>query len=485
MRAVGAPAARFAILGHVPAHRGVATPRPQALASGLLTVQGIQRLQNRPCFDAAEIGSMRRNRPNWRTASFLVLAFVGLAGLFADARAQEGAGTYAAPFLKIPVGARLMSSPDIVAGLSPDASLMYSNPAFLSGLPRAQAFITTSEWLDNLIFSSAGVALPIGRNGTVLGIGTTLLYSGGMQGYDASMNVVSEESFYDMSLDLTASHAFQGTGLSIAGGATLVQEHVLPNDGTGFAFHAGASYWTGPYLMHASARDLGGTVKFYTQSFKVAPEYLFGGGRVFASRVGQFFAGAQVAESDAYGTRVQLGVDYQFNQSLTLRSAINDNLDNSQRGTPFNAGFGFHYGLVTLDYSYTPQEYFSSVHTFSLSYAFGGPGAGSPVMVPSGDFSPPVSDSEPVPPPQGTGVKAMTSSRPTGGSYVLLAGSHAWLESARAEVRALELLKIPSKIESNGTRFRVVVGRYSSADDAESARREFASQGHAFTVVSE
>ena len=432
---------------------------------------------------------MRRNRPNVGSASFLALAFVGLVGAFTDVCAQSsGAGTYAAPFLKIPVGARLMASPDVVAGLSPDATLMYSNPAFLSGLPRAQAFISTSEWLDNLIFTSAGVALPIGKQGTVLGIGTTFLYSGGIQGYDASLNVVSEESYYDVGFDVTVSHAFQGTGLSLAAGTTIIQEHVLPNSGTGFAFQAGASYATGPYLLSAAARDLGGTVKFYTESFSIAPEYMFGAGRVFGSRAGQFFTGAQVVESDAFGTRVQLGVDYQFNQALTLRSAINDNLDNSQRGSPFNAGFGFHYGLATLDYSYTPQEYFSSVHTFSLSYAFGGQprGTGSSVVVPSGDFSPPISDSEPVPPPvRGEpGLKSSAQSQ-SSGAYVLLAGSHAWLESARAEVRALELLKIPSKIESNGTRFRVVVGRYKSADEAEAARREYASAGHAFTVLAE
>jgi hypothetical protein len=402
-------------------------------------------------------------------------------------RAQEGAGTYAAPFLKIPVGARLMASPDVVAGLSPDATLMYSNPAFLANLAHAQAFITTSEWLDNLVFSSAGVALPIGNGATVLGLGATFLYSGGVQGYDPSLNAVSQESFYDVGFDVTVSHAFRGTGLSVAAGTSLVREHVLPSDGSGYAFHAGASYWRGPNLFHAAARDLGGSVRFDSESWSVAPEYLVGGGRVFNSGLGQFFAGAQVAESDAYGTRIQLGVDYQFNQALTLRSALMDNLDNGQRGSPFNAGFGFHYGLMTLDYSYTPQEYFSSVHTFSLSYAFGGAarGASVPAMVPNGDFAPPISESEPVPPPIRSSLAHETSPSKNGGSYVLLAGSHAWLESARAEVRALELLKIPAKIESNGSRFRVVVGRYKSADDADEARKEFASVGHAFTVLAE
>lgn len=429
---------------------------------------------------------MRRNRPNWRYASFLALVFIGASGAFANLFAQSGAGTFAAPFLKIPVGARLMASPDVVAGLSPDASLMFSNPAFMTGLTRPEAFVATSEWLDNLVFTSAGVGLPIGSKGTVLGIGATFLYSGNVEGYDAGLNLVSQESYYDFGFDVTVSHAFRGTGLSLAAGTTIVREHVLPTDGSGYAFHAGASYWLGRNLLHAAARDIGGSVSFGSESWSIAPEYMFGAGRVFASRVGQFFAGAQVMDSNAYGTRMQLGVDYQFNSALTLRSGVTNNLENAQQGSPFNAGFGLNYGMMSLEYAYTPQEYFSSVHTFTLSYAFGGPsrGMGAPVTVPSGDFSPPIADSEPMPPQRGNVTKELTPTR-TGDSYVLLAGSHAWLESARAEVRALELLKIPSKIESNGSRYRVVVGRYRSSDEAESARREYASEGHAFTVIAE
>jgi hypothetical protein len=412
------------------------------------------------------------------------MAVTGLTGWYGNVHAQAGAGTYAAPFLKIPVGARLMASPDAVAGLAPDATLMFSNPAFLTGLPRGEVFLTTSEWLDNLVFSSLGVALPLGPKGTVLGLGATFLYSGGVTGFDAGMNVVSEESYYDLGLDITVSHRLEGTGLSLAAGTTILREHVLPTDGTGYAFHAGAAYWMGPNLFHVAARDIGGSVSFDSESWSIAPEYLVGGGRVFSSRVGQFFAGGQVASSDAYGTRLQLGVDYQLNAALTLRSGLSDNLENGQRSSPFQAGFGFHYGVFTLDYGYTPQEYFSSVHTFSLSYALGAPTrSGSvPGTVPPGDFSPPISDSEPVPPAIPMNVKPV---EPSGGSYVLLAGSHSWLESARAEVRALELLKIPAKIESNGSRYRVVVGRYRTADEADTARREFSSAGHIFTVVAE
>lgn len=418
----------------------------------------------------------RRKAIVWLAAGAVVLGVSG-------ANAQGGAGSYAAPFLKIPVGARLMASPDAVAGMRPDASLMYSNPAFIAGLEHAEIFASTSEWLENLSFNSLGVALPLGNGGTVLGIGTTLLYSGGLKGYDESLNVVSEESYYNLGIDVTLGHRFGGTGLSAAMGATYLREHVLPENGSGVAFHIGASYWAGRNLFHVAARDLGGSVSYDSGSWEIAPEWLAGGGRVFDSPLGQFFAGAQVAQSDAYGTRLQLGVDYRLNTMFTLRTGLNDNLDSAQPQSPFNAGFGMNYGPLSLEYAYTPQEYFSSAHTFSLAFAFGGDmhaprGAGA--YSPVGDMAPPVADSEPQPPLPGT--KPGTPANPEV-VFVLVAGSHAWLESARSEARALELLGVSSHVESEGPRFRVVVGRYRSFDAAEADRTRFARDGHAFQII--
>jgi hypothetical protein len=413
----------------------------------------------------------------------LGVAVLGAAG---PVRAQGGAGTYAAPFLKIPVGARLMSSPDAVAGLKPDASLMYSNPAFLADVARTEVFVSSAEWLDNLVFSAAGVALPLGDGGTVLGFGTTFLYSGNLQGYNDALAVVTEESYYNVGFDATVSHALRGTGISVALGATYLREHVYPQNGTGYAFHAGASYRQGRNLLHLSARDLGSSVTYDAGTWEVAPEIVAGGGRVFDSRVGQFFAGAQVANSDAYGTRVQLGVDYQINTMFTLRSGVTNNIDIGE-AIPFNAGFGLHYGAMTVEYAYTPQEFFSSTHTFSLLYAFGtgNRAPGHPVTVPAGDFAPPVAKSEPVPVPVPEPSRPARAQTQRAAMYVLVAGSHSWLESARAEARALELLKIPAKVESEGTRYRVVVGRYDSQASADKALAHYRSLGHVFSVVAE
>lgn len=422
-------------------------------------------------------------------ASHRVLRVIGVSLIVflasRDTMAQSGPGSYAAAFLKIPVGARLMSSPDAVAGLTPDASLMYSNPAFTAGLDHTQAFISTAQWLEDLTFSAAGVAIPLGNGSTVLGLGTTFLYSGGLVGYNDALSPVREETYYNVGFDATLSRRFQGTGLSAAVGATYLREHVFPNTGTGYAFHAGASYWLGRNLMHVAARDIGGSVTYDGGTWNIAPEWMVGGGRVFDSAVGQFFAGAQVASSDAYGTRIQFGVDYQINTMFTLRTGLNDNLDNAQAQTPFNAGFGIRYSAFAMEYAYTPQEFFSSTHTFSLSYSFGtatGMPRRHPVTIPVGDSAPPIAVSEPLPPIQPNPAAAIHKT-PT--SFVLVAGSHSWIESAQSEVRALELLKVPSKVESLAGHFRVVVGRFRSYDEADEARRRYKSAGHIFEIVAE
>jgi SPOR domain len=410
-----------------------------------------------------------------KVAALIVLA----AG---PALAQQ-AGASGASFLKIPVGARLTASPDAVAGMRPDASLLYSNPAFLGGLESRELFVSSSQWLDQVSFSSFGAAIPLGSHDTVLGVGTTLLYSGGLQGYDAATNIVSEASYYDLALDLALAHHFSTTGLSIAGGMTYVREHIDgANDGTGYAFNAGASYWRGRNLLHAAVRDAAGAVSFSSGSWDIASEWMAGAGHVFNSAAGQFFAGIQASTSDAYGNRLRAGVDYAITPAFTLRGGFNDNLDDAQSGTSLNAGFGMRYGAFALEYAYTPQDYFSSSHTFSLAYRFGaqdGPHVGA--TVPDGDLSPPVPVTHSTP-------AAVPATEPKGAStqatvFMLVAGSHATRESAEAEARALELLNIPTEVATEGPRFRVVVGRFTSFDDADRVRIRYRGQGHEFLIV--
>jgi len=409
----------------------------------------------------------------------ITCAVATLLGLLATgANAQTGSGGQAASFLKVPVGARLMASPDVVAGMRPDASAMYSNPAFMASLESAGLFASSSRWLDHLSFSAMGAAIPLGRNGTVLGVGASLMYSSGLKGYDDALNLVGEESVYDLGLDLSIAHRFGSSGLSIGAGATYIRQHVMPADGAGFAFHLGASYWRGRNMFHAAARDLAGTVTFDDGAWPVDSELLAGAGRVFDSGLGQFFAGMQATSSPAYGTRLRIGIDFLLNGMFTLRTGINEDLDAPQTGSPFNAGFGMCYGSFAVEYAYTPQEYFSGAHTFSLGYNFGAHrvSAQPRALVPAGDLAPDILDT-----PSSASDHADETARPA--TYLLVGGAHGSLDSARSETRALELLKIPATVESEGPRYRVVIGRFATFNEASRARTTYRGKGHEFQIL--
>ncbi len=117
--------------------------------------------------------------PQWPRTPLALLATVVLFALTTPAQAADeagsGAGVFGAPFLRIPIGARLMASPDVIAGMQPDASLTFSNPAFTASLTGTELFVSTSSWLDDLRFSAASVAFPVGSGTTVLSVGTRLL----------------------------------------------------------------------------------------------------------------------------------------------------------------------------------------------------------------------------------------------------------------------------------------------------------------------
>jgi hypothetical protein len=44
-------------------------------------------------------------------------------------------------------------------------------------------------------------------------------------------------------------------------------------------------------------------------------------------------------------------------------------------------------------------------------------------------------------------------------------------------------LKIPAEVEHEGPRFRVVVGRFVTFDDADRARTRYAHNGHIFQII--
>lgn len=429
-------------------------------------------------------------------AAFLAIALVFSASLPVSA-GESGAGTFGAPFLRIPAGARLTASPDIVAGMDPDASLVFSNPALVSELRRGQVFFSTSNWLDEMRFSAAGGVMPLPRLGMTLFLGTSLLYSGGLKGYDETLNVVKEENYFDLSVRTGITKHFDGTGLSVGVGGTYIRQHIYPQDGDGFAFTVGATYRLGRNLLHLATKDLGGRVSFPGADYAIDTQTILGAGRTFELRYGYLNAGTQVVFSRADHNRIQLGFDYRLNHTFSLHTSLPDAFNAAGEDYPFSAGFGVRYGQIAVEYAYTPREYFSNTHTFSLAFSVSKPDGRALTGNPDRPTGVPVTgltteqpigkaitssaplEKTPAPTPSGPKPERTIQKK----TYLIIAGIHGSLESAKAEVRTLKIQDVTAKIESKNAKYRVVVGRYATEKAAKAAFETFRKAGHLFLLV--
>ena len=83
-------------------------------------------------------------------------------------------GTTAAPFLAIEVGSRAIGMGGAFVAVANDASALYWNPAGIARLPGGAITLNHTEWLADVSFEYAGIALNLGSIGA-LGLSFTAL----------------------------------------------------------------------------------------------------------------------------------------------------------------------------------------------------------------------------------------------------------------------------------------------------------------------
>jgi hypothetical protein len=358
----------------------------------------------------------------------------------------------------------------------------------LAGISDTQLFLSRANWLDDLSLNAASIVIPSDKLGLQWSLGTRMLYSGDLQGFDAAGQVVEEASYYGLAFTSGLSRQFRSVGLSLGISVSYFREHLPLETGDGFAVNVGGSFRRGANKIDFYAANLGGTVSFEGHSYPVDSYYVFGYGRSFQQGWGKFDIGGQLVAARSATELVQLGIAYHMNRYFSLRGSLDHTFDEAaSTGVPVSAGLGFCYGHLTLDYGYTPHEYFSNTHTFSVGFRFNG-----------GSVQGSMKNSQAL--PLHTGINPASSdmtfrngedhqtangtvqaSQPA--TYEIVAGTHARLESAEAERRALELLNVPARIRDDGGKYQIVIESFDTMDKANTALKRYKKQGHTFTIA--
>ena len=379
---------------------------------------------------------------------------------------DETAGTFGASYLRVPVGAALMSVPDVVVAMDPDGSLAFSNPAGISRVSQSCVFFSRANWLDELSLNAAGAVMPIPRHGLAFSIGSRLLYAGELNGFDG-----------DRSGGLR--------GQLLRAGLVDVSEQ---GDSRAWDCHW---EWVSRTCASICPRK---SVTDWRMSFGMSYEHAEPSRRRFRRgcrgddvvrrarirRGGAIHAGLRICVQTVVGVALDVGTQVGFlafgaerscsserrvistvsSSSAAVSTAWTERRATSCHSAPDS---GSATGPFMLDYAFTPQEYFASTHTFSVGFLFGGGRSGAPA---------------PSSPPWRHVPAALTylrCSRPPARNrprtekpkehaltYEIIAGVHSREESARAEVRALRLVKVSASVETVGNRYKVLVGKYDS-----------------------
>lgn len=154
------------------------------------------------------------------------------------------AGTTAATFLSIPVGARALGMGSAFVAVANDASAMYWNPAGMARLSQSEAVFNHANWIADISFNYAGVVLPLADVGTI-GIGFTSLSMDDMEVTTEEQPEGTGQFFSAGSFAISTSYARNLTDwFSIGGSAKYINEHIWNSTATGFAIDLGTLFTT-------------------------------------------------------------------------------------------------------------------------------------------------------------------------------------------------------------------------------------------------
>jgi hypothetical protein len=385
----------------------------------------------------------------------LILSIVGV-----PTGAALAGGENAAPFLGIDVGARALGVAGAYAPLADDETCIYWNPAGLGLIDGPELGAMHTAWYQNLEFEWAGGATPVGARGGV-GFAAALLHTPPIQGYDDTGQPTGDFDARDMAVTIAGGLSLSdavAVGVSVKG----IQQTMAGETATGFAGDVGllADVWG--WRFGATARNLGPELRFGGDAYPLPFGMTAGVARLIG---GGGLVGAAVAGGPEPEARV--GAEWTWNGLFALRAGYRAGLDGNDPSSGVTAGFGLRRSAWSVDYAMTPHQDLGAAHRLSLSLRFGGARDAADRRV-CGTESRGTRDL----------AGAPAAAAPSGEFRLCTVARHSSLESARAEVRSLDLIGVKGAhiVPEDGV-YRVVVAFFRSRGGAEARAEELAATG--------
>ena len=310
------------------------------------------------------------------------------------------AGSSAAQFLKVPVGARAASVGNAYTSIANDLTSMYWNPAGLSQVTRFSMGFTHSKWIADMDHNFFGLALPLDEVSSV-GFSVIQLSTGDIENTTISQPHGTGVFFDAADLAVSVSYGRQIIEqVSVGISAKYINQRIWNTSAHTFAFDFGVMLKTGykdinmgfsfqnfgPELTMRGS-DLTKTVdldpnsainpavesNLVTQPFSLPTSYRASISMGVISNTGliqsdnsTLLVAADAVHLNDNPEHYNVGMEYGFMHTFYLRGGYIFNTD--EEGLTLGSGINFNFSStnITFDYAYAAFGVFDAVHIFSI-----------------------------------------------------------------------------------------------------------------------
>ncbi len=331
----------------------------------------------------------------------VVSLFIGANSVYSQS--TNKAGTTAAQFLKIGIGAKQIAMGGASAGFVNDESAMYWNPAGLAEVKRISFYTSHTNWFADLQHNYFGFIIPVSNNQT-LGINATMLTMDEME-ITTELDPQGTGEFFEASdIAVGVTYSMQLVDFfSFGGTVKFISQSIYNESATAFAVDLGTRLNTGyagikigmsftnfGTKMKLEGRDLrktydpnpnnasnvGVNSNLDTESWELPVNFRVGIGwdvasgydALLISNEHQLHFAADANHPNDAPENISLGMEYTWRKLLSLRSGyhFNDDVRN------WVAGVGIVWSIpnaatMGVDYAFQNLDKLGEVHSFTVS----------------------------------------------------------------------------------------------------------------------
>lgn len=258
----------------------------------------------------------------------------------------QGAGKYAAEWLKIGVGARATGMGESYAAVVDDASGIFWNPAGLSRVKKTQLMLQYGMWLADTSYHAVSFLQPLGleEEGTI-GIGITYLDNGKIRRTtDLSSTELpeSEADYFEATsyCSMISYSQFLGESISVGLTAKTINETIDTQPATAAAVDAGLLFTTdGKFALGVVIQNIGVSLNGSKLPLNIKTGVKIESGSTIIS--------ADVNRTDGSSMKMSAGLEFNSGETMAFRCGYLMGMDDVGEGGIVPPGITIGFGVKT------------------------------------------------------------------------------------------------------------------------------------------